>query len=111
MADGIAVVVLDRDDTALGWTSACPTGRQVIAVAAITARSSVDVGSVNVAFYGKSGAQAYPSTQVAVNRVVTGGHGYTADTAADVWGLSDPETGDANVVSCAVVSWTRRGAT
>jgi hypothetical protein len=75
----------------------------------ITARSSVNVRGVEVVFYDKSGAETNHSTQVEVNEVVTGGHSYTADTAADVWGLSDPETGDTNVASCEVASWTRRG--
>jgi len=33
LAGGDVVVVLDRDDAALGWTSAHPAGRRVIAVA------------------------------------------------------------------------------
>jgi len=75
----------------------------------ITARSSVSVASIEVVFYDKSGAEAYPSAQVAVNEVVTGGHSYTTDTADDVWGLSDPVTGDTSVASCAVAAWTPRG--
>jgi hypothetical protein len=78
-------------------------------VVRITVRSSVNVGGVEVVFYDNSGAEAHQNTQVAVNKVIAGGHSYTADTAVDVWGLSDPETGDTNVVSCAVAAWTRRG--
>ena len=33
LADGDAVVVLDRDETALGWASAHPAGRRIIALA------------------------------------------------------------------------------
>lgn len=41
LADGDAVVVLDRDDAALGWTSAHPAGRRVIAVAGDAADEAV----------------------------------------------------------------------
>lgn len=33
LAGGGAVVVLDRDDTVMGWASAHPAGRRVIALA------------------------------------------------------------------------------
>lgn len=41
LADGDVVVVLDRDDTALGWTSAHPAGPRIIAVAGDAADEAV----------------------------------------------------------------------
>jgi NAD(P)-dependent dehydrogenase (short-subunit alcohol dehydrogenase family) len=41
LADGDAVVVLDRDEAGLGWTSAHPAGRRVIAVAGDAADEAV----------------------------------------------------------------------
>ncbi len=41
LADGDAVVVLDRDDGALGWTSAHPAGRRVIPLAGDAADEAV----------------------------------------------------------------------
>lgn len=41
LADGDVVVVLDRDDTALGWTSAHPARRRIIAVAGDAADEAV----------------------------------------------------------------------
>jgi hypothetical protein len=77
----------------------------------ITARSSVDIGSIEVVFYHKSGAETSWSRHIAVNQVLRGGQGYTPDTAVLGWALSDPETGDTSVASCAVAAWTRRGRT
>jgi len=41
LADGDAVVVLDRDEAALGWTAAHPAGRRVIALAGNAADEAV----------------------------------------------------------------------
>lgn len=41
LADGDAVVVLDRDEEALGWTSAHPAGRRVVPLAGDAADESV----------------------------------------------------------------------
>ena len=41
LAGGEVVVVVDRDDAALGWTSAHPAGRRVIAVAGDAADEAV----------------------------------------------------------------------
>jgi NAD(P)-dependent dehydrogenase (short-subunit alcohol dehydrogenase family) len=41
LADGDAVVVLDRDEAALGWTSVHPAGRRVIALAGDAADEAV----------------------------------------------------------------------
>lgn len=41
LADGDAVVVLDRDEAALGWTSVHPAGRRVIALAGDAADDAV----------------------------------------------------------------------
>jgi NAD(P)-dependent dehydrogenase (short-subunit alcohol dehydrogenase family) len=41
LADGDAVVVLDRDEAALGWTSAHPAGRRVIPLAGDAADEAV----------------------------------------------------------------------
>jgi hypothetical protein len=75
----------------------------------ITARSRVNIGSIEVVFYDNSGDETGHSYQLAVNEILTGGQSYTPDTASEVGGLSDPETGDTNVASCAVAAWTRRG--
>ena len=72
----------------------------------ITARSSVNIGSVEVAFYDNSGDETGHRAQFTVNKSLARGQNYTA---AELWGVSDPETGRTNVASCAVAAWTRRG--
>jgi len=76
--DGNVVVVLDRDDTALSWTSACPAGRQVIAVAgdatdeAVTGQAAdlaQDAGLLtgwvnNAAVFGDAWLDAVPAREV-----------------------------------------------
>lgn len=49
LADGDAVVVVDRDDAALGWTSAHPAGRRVIALAGDAADEAVTERAANLA--------------------------------------------------------------
>lgn len=75
----------------------------------ITATSSVNIGSIEVSFYDNSGDETNHRTWIGVNQLLTGGQSYSPDAAADVPLLSDPETGDTNVASCAVAAWTRRG--
>src|SRR5262249_44835940 len=72
----------------------------------ITARSSVSIGSIEVAFYDKSGDETGHRAQFAVNKRLARDQGYTAIGA---WGVSDPPTGETNVASCAVVGWAPRG--
>jgi hypothetical protein len=73
----------------------------------ITARSTVNIGSIKVVFYDNSGDETGHSTQLAVNKILKAGHSYTAVAWS---GLSDPGSGsgDTNVASCAVAAWTRR---
>ncbi len=75
----------------------------------ITARARVNIGSIEVVFYDHSGDQTGRSYQLAVNEVLTAGQSYAPGTASEVGGLSDPETGDTNVTSCAVAAWMPRG--
>lgn len=75
----------------------------------ITGTSSVNIGSIEVAFYDNSGNETNHRTWVGVHKVLTGGQSYIPDAAADVPLLSDPQTGDTKVASCAVAAWTRRG--
>jgi NAD(P)-dependent dehydrogenase (short-subunit alcohol dehydrogenase family) len=49
LADGDVVVVLDRDDAALGWTSAHPAGRRVIPVAGDAADEAVTERAADLA--------------------------------------------------------------
>jgi NAD(P)-dependent dehydrogenase (short-subunit alcohol dehydrogenase family) len=78
LAGGAAVVVLDRDDAALGWTSAHPAGRRVIALAgnaadeAVTERAAdlaQDAGRLagwvnNAAVFGDAWLDAVPAQEI-----------------------------------------------
>jgi hypothetical protein len=83
----------------------------LLPVATITAMSSVNVKSVQVGFYDKSGIEASPSLRAYVNQVLTAGQGYTVDPWKLGGGLSNPTNGDTSVASCAVTAWTRHDGT
>jgi hypothetical protein len=75
----------------------------------VTARSTVRVATIEVAFYDGWGDETNHRVTFAVHKTLEPGQSYSTDdynTAADVVSLSVPETGDTNVASCAVVNWT-----
>jgi NAD(P)-dependent dehydrogenase (short-subunit alcohol dehydrogenase family) len=72
LADRNVVVVLDRDDAALGWTSAHPAGRRVIPLAGDAADEAVTEQAADLAGLTRALAVDYGPRGIRVNAVALG---------------------------------------
>ena len=69
----------------------------------VTARSAVNIKTIEVAFYDKRGVETNHRFPIDVNKVLTAGLSYTVVPSTVTWGLS-AITGETNASSCEVVA-------